>query len=405
MAEIAVFAIGSELLEGSIIDTNSAWLGSMLVKSGANVNRVQLLPDNKELMMEFLEGCIGRYDVVLTTGGLGPTFDDITAEIIAEATKKEFTFNKQVWDSICARLKSRGITPKESHNRQACLPKDCMLFENKRGTAPGFAVESGGTLFMSMPGIPYEMKLMFEEQMLPYIRGRYNLKERYSIDIRIAGMPESDADDIITEIGIPDGVECIINVGKGELFIKLRSFDKVIAEEFAKAVVKASGNKFIGYGGDSLPVVVLRKLREKGLTLSVAESCTGGLIGGALTSVSGSSDIFFGGIISYSNEMKMNVLNVPEKVLIDHGAVSKECVSAMLDGACKVSGSDCSIAVSGVAGPDGGTKEKPVGTVVIGVKAGSRKSVKIYDFVGGREDIRERAVKTSFRDMLDIFEV
>jgi nicotinamide-nucleotide amidase len=402
MVKVGIFAIGSELLEGSIVDTNSAWLGQVLTKAGFDVVDVRLIPDDKEKLTALFKEGFDKYDAVLTTGGLGPTFDDMTAETLGDAAGSGTEMNEEAKAHMVGLLEARGVTIKESHVRQAMLPKDCMLFANERGTAMGFGVEINGNVTISMPGIPYEMTYMFEKHVMPYLLKRFNLKERFSIDVRLSGLPESDVDDALMKLGIPEGVECIINVSKGECFVKLRSFDKDKAEEFANKVKTELAENFVGFDEDGLAAVLLRNLREKRMTISVAESCTGGLIAKELTDVAGSSDVFKGGIIAYCNEVKERILRVPKNIMVKHGAVSEQTVRAMAVGAANTIQTRCAISISGVAGPDGGTEEKPVGTVCIGFCVDKEVVTKKYHFMGDREAVRTRAMKVAIKEMTDL---
>ena len=402
MVRCAIFAIGSELLEGSIVDTNSAWLGSRLTKAGFNVEQVRLIPDNRETIVSVFRQALNEYDCVLTTGGLGPTFDDLTAETVAEAVGVPAVLNETAKEHMINRLKNRNVTIKESHYRQAMLPEGCMLFPNERGTALGFGVEKNGNVIISMPGVPYETYLMFDEHIIPYLRSRFEMKERHSVDIRIGGLPESDVDDVLREFGFPEGLDCIINVAKGEILVKLRGFDKELIDEYAERVRGRFEKNFIGFGTDGIAAVLLRTLREKGMTLAVAESCTGGLIGKELTDISGSSDVFMGGIISYSNDAKTRLLRVPENIIVNHGAVSEECARAMAIGAANQLRTSASVAVTGVAGPNGGTAEKPVGTVCIAWCVEKTVISKKFDFPGDREAIRIRTMKAALIGLNDL---
>lgn len=402
MVKTAIFAIGSELLEGSITDTNSAWLGSRLSKAGFSIEDVRLIPDNREKIVKILKEGLKQYDVILTTGGLGPTFDDLTAETVAEATGRVTAMNPDARDHMLKWLNRRGVTIKDSHERQAMLPADCMIFKNGSGTAFGFGVEQNGSVIISMPGVPYEMYKMFDRYVKPYLLKRFVLSERFITDVRIAGLPESDVDDVIREMNIPDGIECIINVSRGECIVKFRGFIQAHVDEYAKKLAERFPDNFVGFGNEGLAAVLLRTLREKGLTLAVAESCTGGMLGKDLTEVSGSSDVFMGGVISYSNDMKERLLRVPKNIMINHGAVSEETAKAMAIGAANQIRTQCAISITGVAGPEGGTEEKPVGTVCIGYCVKGDVTTKRYQFPGDRETVRVRAVKTALREMTEM---
>jgi nicotinamide-nucleotide amidase len=397
----AIFAIGSELLEGSIVDTNSAWIGSRLVKWGINVEEVRLLPDNIDKMVASFIEAVEKYDLIVTTGGLGPTFDDLTAEVVSKVSGREYAHNEEQFQHIVKRLAKYNIVMKENHYHQAKLPEGCKTFFNSMGTAFGFAVPCGNAYIVSMPGVPFEMKPMFDDEVLPWIGELYPLRERHIRDLRIAGKPESEVDDVIRALGFPEDIDCIINVGKGDIVVKVRGFDEEKVDSYAEAIRKPFESNFIGYGDETFPVRLVRMLKEQRLTVGFAESCTGGMMGTEVTSVSGSSSVFNGSIVSYSNDIKMKVLGVPSEVLEKHGAVSAECALAMVEGALKVLGTDCAASVTGIAGPDGGTAEKPVGTVFIGISVKGRTEVQGYSFNGDRPAIRERAVKTAFAKMID----
>ncbi len=397
-----IFAVGSELLEGSIVDTNSAWLGSRLTKAGFNVDQVRLIPDNREMIVDIFSRALDEYDLIFTTGGLGPTFDDLTAETVAEAAGLKTVMHEEAKAHMISRLSRYNVTIKDSHYRQAMLPEGCVTFSNGSGTALGFSVSRGKGTIISMPGVPYEMYMMFESHVLPYLRTKFDMKERFSVDIRIGGLPESDVDDVLREFGFPEGMECIINVAKGEIIVKLRGFDKDILDEYADRVKARFPEHFICFGNETIASMLLRLLKEKNLTLSTAESCTGGLIGKELTDVSGSSEVYMGGIIAYSNDVKMRLLRVPENVLIQHGAVSEECAKAMAVGVANQIRTRCAVSVTGVAGPGGGTEEKPVGTVCIGYVVDKTVVTKKYHFSGDREAVRIRTMKTALRELADL---
>ncbi|ADD69544.1 competence/damage-inducible protein CinA [Denitrovibrio acetiphilus DSM 12809] len=402
MVKVAIFAIGSELLEGSIVDTNSAWLGKKLTKAGFDVTDIRLIPDHREKIVKLLREGMETYDIILTTGGLGPTFDDLTAETLGEAAGVGTEMNEEARRHMVEWLKKRNVSIKPSHERQALLPKGCMLFPNNSGTAMGFGVEKNSCTVVSMPGVPYEMYKMFDDFVMPFMLRKFSLNERFSLDLRIGGLPESDIDDVIRELHLPSSLECIINVSKGECFVKLRGFDKSLIDEYALKLKDSFPRNFIGFGDDGMAAVLLRLLRERDMTISVAESCTGGMIGADFTSVAGASDVFMGGIISYSNDVKERILRVPKNIMINHGAVSEETARAMAVGAANTLQTRCAISVTGVAGPDGGTDEKPVGTVCMGYCIDRDVVTKKHFFAGDRDAIRTRAVKTALREMTEL---
>jgi nicotinamide-nucleotide amidase len=269
------------------------------------------------------------------------------------------------------------------------------------GTAFGFSVPVGKARIISMPGIPYEMKTMFMDEVLPWIGELFPLRERFIRDLRIGGKPESAVDDVIRELGVPEGLDCIINVGKGDILVKVRGFDEAAVDEFAEKIRQPFEENFIGYGDETFPVRVVRMLKERGYTLSAAESCTGGMLGSEITSVSGSSAVFNGTAVTYSNMAKQSILGVSFITIEENGAVSKECALEMAEGAARVFQSDCAVSITGIAGPEGGTEYKPAGTVFIGVKVKERIEVFKHKFPGDRPAVRERAVKTAFTKLIE----
>ncbi|MCA1927824.1 MAG: CinA family nicotinamide mononucleotide deamidase-related protein [Calditerrivibrio sp.] len=396
----AILAIGSEIFIGSIVDTNSAYLAKKLSEMGVDVKVVRPLPDDFELLVDVFKEYLGKYNLVLTTGGLGPTFDDMTAEAVANAVGRSTVFNELAYSHIESSLLKRGVVLKESHRRQAFLPDGCILLPNDNGTAMGFVCEYNGSFSISMPGIPYEMKPMFENYAVGFIKSKFNLPDIFMEDIRFAGLPESDVDEIIREIGIPEDVECIINVSKGEIIVRLRSTQKDRLETFSNRLIEKLKNNYIGKGEDSIEAVLVRMLKDKGLTISFVESCTGGLLSKKITDVSGSSNVFIGSVVSYSNKVKEELLGVDRNILEKFGAVSAETAKEMAVKCKEIFKTDISASVTGIAGPGGGSKDKPVGLVYTCIIIGDKIMVKENKFVGDRDAIRERSYKTLFDNML-----
>jgi len=398
----AIFAIGNEILEGSIVDTNSAFLAKNLSDLGFNVFETKALPDNKSILVENFKDALETYNLTITTGGLGPTFDDLTAEAVAIASNRNFVFYEEVYKSIEEKLTSRGVSVKESHKRQAYLPDNCLLFKNDKGTAFGFGVNKGGNWIISLPGIPYEMHHMFLNYVKPFILDTFKLKQIYKKDLKFTGIPESDVDATILELKKGEDPEVIINTSKGMIIVRIRSFNKEVLNQFVNKLKEKLGNYYFGEDDDTLESVILKKLIYNNLTLSTVESCTGGLIAKKITDIPGSSKAFLGSIIAYSNEVKNKILNVSHNTLENYGAVSAECCKEMISGCSNIFNSDIVIATTGIAGPDGGSDEKPVGTVFIGIKFKSNIVINKYHFNGDRETIRERTANTAFRLLLEL---
>jgi nicotinamide-nucleotide amidase len=398
----SIFAIGNELLEGSIVDTNSSYIARALSALGVSVRRVSMLRDNIDEIVDAFRIAEKDSQIILTTGGLGPTFDDLTAEASAKAFGCELVLNETALSHIIGMLTKRGVHIKESHKRQAMLPENCLLFENKVGTALGFGVKTKNGFCISLPGIPYEMKYIFDNFVLKFIKENFSLKEIFREDLKFKGLPESDVDEVIREADIPEGVDCIINVSKGEIIVRLRSFSREKLDYVKMQIIEKLKDNFFGFERDSLESVLLNKLKEKGLSIATAESCTGGLIAKKLTDIPGSSSAFVGSVVAYSNEVKAKLLGVSLEILERFGAVSVECAQEMLTGLDKLFGADIGVAVTGVAGPDGGTKEKPVGLVYIGVNYKGKCEVKRFEFNGDRETVRERSAKTALSMAIDM---
>jgi len=397
MIKAAILAIGDEILEGSIVDTNSAYLASKISKLGIRVVAVQAVPDEIDVIVDRFEQYMRECDIILVTGGLGPTFDDLTAEAAANVMDCRTVFYKEVFEDIRKKLESRGVHVKDAHKKQAMLPEKCTLYPNPVGTAYGFSIEKYNAFLFAMPGVPYEMEAIFDTHIFPFIKSHYNLTEFYSLDLRFNGIPESDVDDVITSVGIPDGVHCIINVSKGDIIVRLRSWDRGKIDDFADILRKELYANFVGYGKTGIEVKLFNVLKERRFTFATAESCTGGLIAKKITDLQGSSEIFLGAVVAYSNKIKEHILGVDKNMLIEHGAVSSAVAKSMSANVAEMMGSDVSVATTGIAGPTGGTKDKPVGTVYIAVNVCGKITVKHYVFHGDRDTIRERTAKNAIR--------
>lgn len=400
MVTAVLLSIGNEILEGSIVDTNATHISQKLSRLGITVTEIRAVPDDLKLLIEIFKQVGNTCDLILTTGGLGPTFDDITAEAMAAASGQDFVFNQIAYDHIESCLSARGVGIKETHKRQAYLPGSVTLFPNEKGTAYGFGTKLSKAFVIAMPGIPYEMKHMLEHHIIPHISKRFDIPNKFFEELRFTGIPESDLDEAITSLKLSTDIDCIINVSSGEIIVRLRSLNKPLLQSAAVQMKEVLNDFFIGYRNCTLEANLIALMTNDSLTLTVAESCTGGLIGSKITSVSGSSSVFSGGFLTYSNESKMELIDVDETILINHGAVSKECAEAMAFGAQRKMGTNAAISVTGIAGPDGGTDDKPVGLVYFGIALGdSVKSYK-FNFNGDRNSIRERSAKTALNLML-----
>lgn len=398
---ICILSIGSELLEGSVIDSNSAFIANNLKRWGGKVELIRMVSDNKDEIVSLFQKYSKKFDIILTTGGLGPTFDDITAECLAESAGLSLELNEKAYNHMASCLNRAGVTIRQEHKHQSMLPATCRLFNNNVGTAMGFSVSLNKADIICMPGVPLEMKDMFIKEVLPFIVDKLGLKEQSYIDLHFLSIAESDIDVFIRSLNISNEVQCIINAGKGQVVVKLRGENKELVEDYALKIEKAFPKNFIGRG-DILPAEYLvNLLKEKGKTISFAESCTGGMLSEMVTDISGASSVFYGSVVSYDNSIKENVLHVSADILNTFGAVSEECAHAMAEGVKKLMNTDYAISITGIAGPTGGTKDKPVGLVYIGVTDGENTKVYKNIFNGSRQQVRLRSATKALQLIID----
>ena len=372
MITAEIVTIGDEILFGQITDTNSQWISAALSELGIKVIRKTALPDQESSILEGIKEALHRADVVLMTGGLGPTKDDITKKTIATFFEVDYVLNETVLADVTAFFEARNKTLTEINKGQAYLPSNSIAIRNECGTAPGMWFETNeGKVLMSMPGVPFEMKTMMNNGVLPRLKSHFKTPVIFHKMILLVGIGESYLSDMIAawEDALPTTIKLAYLPSVGTLRLRLTGYGEVLSE-VAKAVEVALANVMplisnyvFGYDNDTLALVVGRLLQEKQLSLGTAESCTGGYIAHLLTSNAGSSAYFQGSVIAYSNEVKMTVLGVLPATLEKHGAVSEEVVIEMAEGLRRHLNVSIAVSVSGIAGPDGGTLEKPVGTV------------------------------------------
>lgn len=397
---ICILSIGSELLEGSVIDSNSAFIANNLTRYGGYVELIRMVRDNKEEIVSLFQEYSKKFDIILTTGGLGPTFDDITAECLADACGVERKLNEKAYNHMKTRLESSGVTIREMHKHQTMLPEGCSLYNNNYGTALGFSMELNRAVIICMPGVPVEMKYMFKDEVMPYLQKRFNLTENIYRDLYFVAIAESEIDNVIRNIEIPENIRCIINAGSGRVIVKLRGKSKEKIEEISSILINSFKDNYIETNNMAENESLVMLLKSRGKTVSTAESCTGGMIAEMITDVRGSSEIFYGSVVSYDNSIKENVLSVPHNILKEHGAVSYETAKAMAEGVIGVMKTDYSVAVTGIAGPDGGSAEKPVGTVFIAVSNGKETRVEKYLFKGDRQTVRKRTAARALFNLI-----
>jgi nicotinamide-nucleotide amidase len=370
-----IISIGDEILIGQTVNTNAAWIGEQLSMIGFDVNCITTIHDQREDILEVLKIAESKSDVIIITGGLGPTIDDITKPTLCEFFDTELVPNKEVLSMIKVMMKKRGIPMNEKNRRQAEVPANCKVLKNIRGTAPGMLFEKNRKVFISMPGIPYEMKYIMTEHVIPQLKYRFKLQNVIRRNIMTYGLPEARLAEKLTgfEEALPGDIRMAYLPNHGIIKLRLTATgeDKNLLQEKVEAQVKKLydiiPDLIYGENEEPLEFAAGTLLRETKQTLCTAESCTGGKIAHLLTTMPGSSDYYKGSVIAYDNSTKNEVLKVPKKLLEKYGAVSEEVVKSMAEGARQLMNTDFSVATSGIAGPDGGTSDKPVGTLWIAV--------------------------------------
>jgi len=388
-----ILCIGDELLIGQTLNTNAQWISREMNEIGVDVIHHVSLSDERTDIVQSLEQALSVSSVVLITGGLGPTSDDITKDVMNDYFGAQLVYNEAAFQNIASiyKLRNREIT--EEAKTMAWVPDNCTVIQNALGTAPGMLFRKGDKVIVSMPGVPYEMKAMITDAVIPYLHQHFTLPVILHRNILTAGVGETVLAERLRDFEASKDARVKLaylpNVGKVRLRLTVKGDDRHVLEKLiidAETVVVNAIQEFIfGFEEDTLEQKVGEMLLEKRWTLGTAESCTGGYIAHLITSVSGSSNYFNGSIVSYSNDVKKAVLGVKETTLTAHGAVSEQTVQEMINGALEVLKTDVVIAVSGVAGPTGGTVEKPVGTVYIGVGSKEKTIVKRLSFTNNRE--------------------
>ncbi|MGE0084212.1 MAG: competence/damage-inducible protein A [Desulfococcaceae bacterium] len=383
-----ILSTGDEIRSGALADTNAAWLAQKLEETGIDVSRHNCVGDDMSMLINVFREIGARADVVLVTGGLGPTTDDLSAGAAGKAANVPLVLNQKAFDSISEFFASRNWIMTESNRKQAMLPQGSEMLDNPVGTAPGFTLKIGKCQFFFMPGVPFEMKKMFADQVMPRIE-KLRGDDRASHQTRTIstfGLGESRVGEMMAELpSLFPAIRLGLRAKFPEIQIKLYGSHKSGAELerqliAAQAwVVEKMGEKIFSTTGESMEAVVGSMLRKRKAGLALAESCTGGLIASRITDVSGSSDYFLFSAVTYSNEAKIIVLGVKPETLERYGAVSEECVREMAAGVQRMTNATYGLAVSGIAGPGGGSDEKPVGTVCFGLAGPG--GVKSFRFV------------------------
>ncbi len=401
----AIITIGDEILIGQVTDTNAVWISQQLNSIGVQVGEMVTVSDEAGQINATLDRYIGKYDLLIMTGGLGPTNDDITKQTLATYFNSKMVTVQEVKDKISAYFKERGRSMIKSNLLQAEVPEVCRVLMNMHGSAPGMWFEKDGTILISLPGVPYEMKGLMEDHVIPELISRNNVPHVVHRTIMTQGVPESYLAALLRdwENALPECVKLAYLPRPGIVRLRLTIVDKCAID--AEQILDVTIAKLLdiipehvfGYDDISLEESLGELLRDRGLTLATAESCTGGNIARMITSVPGSSSYYSGSVIAYENRIKSGVLGVNPQVIEDKGAVSREVVEQMARGVREVLGTDTAISTSGIAGPEGGSDEKPVGTTWICVQNGEESFAKVYRFGGNRERIIDQASYTALQ--------
>jgi len=400
-----ILSIGTELLLGQIVDTNAAYLGRTLAGLGIDLFYKSTVGDNEARVIETIRRARDRADLIITSGGIGPTEDDLTKEAIASVFNEELVLDPPSLEHLEAFFARRGYPMPERNAKQAMIYRSGRMIPNPNGTAPGALLEKDGKIVISLPGPPNEMVPMMENHVIPLLTERLGGKREYLVTrvVRFIGIGESAVEERVKDLirGTNPSLAPLAHTGEVHLRIGAKAESAAAAEELIRPVeveLRRRLGKFI-YGVDktTLEAAVVQLLIQRGQTAACAESCTGGGLGARLTAIPGSSAAFLGGVISYSNEAKTALLGVPTDLLQAHGAVSAPVAEAMARGARERLGSDYAVSITGVAGPDGGTAEKPVGLVYIGVATPDRVFATENHFIGIREDVRRRSTQVALQ--------
>ena len=366
-----IITIGDEILIGQIVDTNSVWMAQRLGEIGLSVRRKYSIGDRREEIVEAVEESLKASEVVLITGGLGPTKDDITKKVLAEIFHSTLVRHEETYQRVERMMTARGIEFNELNKSQALVPECCTVLPNHKGTAPGMWFEREGRVVVSLPGVPFEMEHLMTESVLPRLKAHFNLQSVVHRTAITYGLAESMMAERIAEWedSLPDYLHLAYLPSPSQLRLRLSAYD-VDAEQAAheidarfEALMPLLGDHFVGWESDTLQSVVAQILTTRGETLAAAESCTGGALSAKFTAMSGASDYFWGAVVSYDNSVKENVLGVSHEDIETYGAVSEQVARQMAEGVRRVCGTTYGVATTGIAGPSGGSEEKPVGTV------------------------------------------
>lgn len=410
--KIQLLLTGNELMSGHTVDSNSAMMAEQLAAQGFTINRKVTVGDAMEQLVEEIQQLAVASDILLVNGGLGPTVDDLTAQALSQVTGQALEDNAVALAHLRQWCGDRKLALSEANLKQAHLPAGITIIPNATGSAVGFSIEHEQCLIICTPGVPSELRLMLEQSIVPLLSQRFpNHRQPSTIRFQTFGLGESSLQQLIQDDygPWPEAVELGFRAGMPLLEVKLTVADpqdRPLQQQCYTQLQGLIADYIVGEESTNLAQATIELLQAKGQTVTTAESCTGGLIAAAITEISGASTVFEAGFVTYSNTMKQQLIGVPENLIAEHGAVSEEVVRAMATGALARSGADYAVAVSGIAGPDGGTEEKPVGTVWIAW--GSQETLKSYQlrFNAPRKWFQEMVTATSLdllrRELLNI---
>lgn len=405
-----IINIGDELLIGQVVNTNASSMSHQLTAVGMEVARIVVVGDNREDIWNAVDSAMRHSHAVLVTGGLGPTKDDITKHLLCQYFGSELYENTEALNNVKRIFTARGYELTEVNRRQAWVPRCCQVLNNDLGTAPCMWFERDGKVLVSMPGVPFEMEWLMSNRVLPRLQQHFNMGTILNKNILVQGIGESFLSDLIEpwELSLPSSIRLayLPVAGMVKLRLTARGSDAVSLRQAVDKAVAAlrplAGKYIVGEDCETLHELVAQKFTAQGLTLSTAESCTGGTLASRLTAMAGASAYFKGGIVAYSNEAKEHLLGVRPDTLATHGAVSEQTVRQMAEGARQRLGSHYAVATTGIAGPSGGTPDKPVGTVWIAVASPGGTTAKLLKFGDRRQQTIDRTCNAVWAELIRV---
>lgn len=405
-----IITIGDEILIGQIIDTNSAWLGRELNNIGISIRQITSISDDKYAIINTINSSLQNSDIILITGGLGPTNDDITKFTLCEMFGGNLVLNNDALQNIEHFVRLRNGEMNNNNRDQALLPDNCTFIPNHNGTASGMWFDHEGKIIVSMPGVPHEMTQMMSKEIFPRLQQKYSLPVIYHKTVIATGIAEAKLAELLSdwENQLHNDIKLAYLPSPGMVRLRFsiqgqnkQELEGIVQSEIEK-LKPIIPNNLAAYNDDSIESIVAATLKEKNLTIATAESCTGGLIANRLTSIPGSSSYFQGGVVAYSNRIKEEQLNVSRSILEKHGAVSEQVVQQMSENVKKLFSTDIGISTSGIAGPDGGTKGKPVGTVWISVSYLDKTINQLYLFGNERDTNIQKSAQAALSMVLKV---